>query len=245
MSLSSMWRKLGSTALDLLSPPVCAACEGGLDETRVGEPFCDRCELGVAPRDPEVCAACDRPAAGEGLCHRCHARLFPLQSVSTAFDYEGPIAQAIQRLKYESRDDLAQPLASRWNRELRNVQLRRPNPSPILVCPVPLHPRRLASRGFDQAWLLARSLALSLGLPSESRALRRHRATRPQVGLGLAARDVNVRGAFRASTKVLGHHILLVDDVLTTGATLRACADVALAAGATSVSALTFARAQP
>jgi ComF family protein len=243
-ALSAGLHALGRTALDVLSPPVCAACEAGLDQTRPGDPFCARCELGVTPRDPQGCAACDRPASGDGLCHRCHVRLSPLDSLTVSFDYDGPIAQAVQRLKYQSRDDLAAPLVQRWLRELSSERLGL-EAHPYLLCPVPLHPKRLAARGFDQAWLLALALARTLGFDSAPRALRRDRATPPQVGLGLAAREANVRGAFRASTAVAGRHVLLVDDVLTTGATLRACAEAAMAAGASSVSALTFARAAP
>lgn len=231
-------------ALDLLSPPVCAACQTGLEATRPGQPFCATCELAVAPRDPHGCAACDHEVVGAGgLCRRCRARLSPLQGVRATFDYDGPIADAIQRLKYELRDDLAKPLADRWLKELGPTDLIPQGAGQPLVCPVPLHPDRLAHRGFDQAWLLARALARALALPAAARAVRRRRATRPQVGLGLAARERNVHGAFQASTQVTGRHVILVDDVLTTGASLRACAQAAREAGALSITAFTLARA--
>jgi ComF family protein len=160
--------------------------------------------------------------------------------VWAAFDYEGPIAAAIQALKYQGRDDLAVPLVRRWRLEW-HVQVAPDR----LVVPVPLHTRRLAKRGFDQAWLLAREVARAIGAEARPRALRRVRSTPPQVGLGRAERERNVRGAFAAALPLPGRDILLVDDVSTTGATLHACAEALLQAGARSVHGLVLARAQP
>ncbi len=216
MNLRKVLRTLGRGVLDLLAPPVCAACDAGLESTRWGEPFCERCELGVSPRDPSGCAACARPAADRGLCRACRPRLTPLLDVHATFDYEGPVAHAVRRLKYEARDDLAAPLAERWARELAPAFSDLQASGAPLLCPVPLHPSRLAARGFDQAWLLARALAHATGAQAAPRALLRNRATRPQVGLGLVARELNVRGAFTATATVAGREVVLLDDVLTT-----------------------------
>jgi ComF family protein len=234
-------RALASAALDLLAPPTCPGCNAGLWEAGPS-PFCHDCELAISPRDPRDCAACDRVAEPGGLCRSCRRRLPPLAGALAVFEYEGPIAAAIQALKYEGRDDRLVPIARRWLMECSAV---RADSVGGLVVPVPLHPRRLASRGFDQSWLLAREAAKALGVEARPRALRRIRATPPQVGLGRAAREANVRGAFEARPIVAGREVLLVDDVLTTGATLRACAEALLDAGARSVQAIVVARAQP
>ena len=257
-------RALGNAALDLLAPPSCPACNAGLFSGHAGAPpFCDACELAIAPRDPAGCAGCDREADGGGLCRSCRRRLSPLSGVEATFEYEGPIAEAIQALKYQGRDDRLRPIARRWLAEWKPLPCSAAagngnssggtqgegreggDLSRHLIVPVPLHPRRLAARGFDQAWLLAREVAKALGATAHARAVRRIRATPPQVGLGRAAREANVRGAFVAYETVARSNVLLVDDVLTTGATLRACAEALMLAGARSVRAVVVARAQP
>lgn len=114
-----------------------------------------------------------------------------------------------------------------------------------LLVPVPLHPVRLRSRGFNQALLLARPLGRALGLPVAPRALRRIRRTQAQPGLGAAERRVNLAGAFVVChpATVSGRHVVLVDDVLTTGATANACAGALRAAGASRVDVYTAGRA--
>jgi ComF family protein len=236
-------RALGNAALDLLAPPSCPGCGAGLfSSSEPTSSFCDSCELAIAPRDPAGCASCDQPNQGRGLCRACRRKLTPLTSIAATFDYEGPIAAALQSLKYQGRDDRLRPLARRWLAEWSPPWQAFGN---HLILPVPLHPRRLAARGFDQSWLLAREVAKSIGAQARARALRRIRATPPQVGLGRAAREINVRGAFAADDTVAQREILLIDDVTTTGSTLRACAEALMQAGARSVRALVVARAQP
>ncbi|HUB10139.1 MAG TPA: ComF family protein [Myxococcales bacterium] len=218
---------------DLLSPPACAACDEPLPHARA---FCARCEVGLSDCDPAECAACGGRAGPRGCCRACARRLAPLAGVRCAFVHEGALAEAIHRLKYRARDDLAPGLADLLG-EL-------PLPAAdLLVAPVPLHPRRLRERGFDQAWLLARGLAERRGLPTLPRLLQRVRHDRPQVGLDRAGREANVRDAFVAGTQAAGRDVLLVDDVLTTGATLREAARALGRAGARQVFALTLARA--
>jgi ComF family protein len=155
--------------------------------------------------------------------------------------FAGAIAVALRRLKYESRPDLAGPLG----RLLCGV-IRRGGLGADVVVPVPLHPKRLADRGYNQAALLGRAAARALSVPLAARALVRIRHTPQQAHLGREARLGNVVNAFhvRDPAAVRGLHVLLVDDVVTTGSTLGACTAALLAAGAASVQMLAVARAR-
>lgn len=143
-------------------------------------------------------------------------------------------------MKFGGREDLCGPLASclAENLSAHAAALGQP----VVVVPVPLHPSRLAQRGFDQATPFARAVARVLGVPFR-RALRRVRATPPQSRLSAAARRANVHDAFASVARVPPGAVVLVDDVLTTGATASACAACLLAAGAERVVVVTLARA--
>jgi ComF family protein len=147
----------------------------------------------------------------------------------------------VHELKYRGRRRVAERLADRLAAEPTAWLLL--SPDAVLV-PVPLHPGRRWERGFNQAELLARALARRSGLPHEARALRRRRPTTPQTGLTAAGRRRNMAGAFlvRRPDLVAGRTVVLVDDVVTTGATAMACARALRQAGARAVRLLTVAR---
>ncbi len=239
---TSVWahaRRFGSGVLSLLAPAECAACASGIE----GGAFCAGCTIGLGECDPEECAACPAPATKNGLCRGCSRRLRPLDGAICAYEYAPPLSDALARLKYEGHDELAVPLAASFAAGLSG---RHVWSSQSLILPIPLHPRRLSERGFDQAWLLARALRATLPRPwpqAAPRLLRRTRHTRPQVGLGRRARERNLEGGFSASARISGRDVVLIDDVLTTGATLRAAAEALRSAGARSVFGLTLARA--
>ncbi len=162
---------------------------------------------------------------------------WPLQDVRSAAHLSGPLREAIHSFKYKGLRALAGTLGQIvydcWEAE--------PWPVDVIV-PVPLHPQRHRERGYNQSTLLARELAHHTGLPVVEGALLRVMPTRPQVGLKAAERVENVRNAFRCGGEhVSGLQVLLVDDVLTTGATLRACALALLEGGASAVWGLTLA----
>jgi len=192
---------------------------------------------------PPACAACDlgvgRSSVFCGSCAGAVERAGPSSVVAFAL-YGGPVATALRRLKYQDRSDLARPLGDLLRRAARDAALRAD-----LVVPVPLHPTRLAERGYNQAALLGAAAARELGAPLEARALLRTRPTSQQARLPRAQRLENVTGAFRVRVpaQVRGRHVVLVDDVATTGATLAACLAALRESGAAAVTALVVARA--
>jgi len=202
--------------LDLLVPPLCAGCGG--DPGEADAALCQRCDAAI-----ERLAADPEPPR-------------PLQSLHCGAAYRGELERWVGRLKYP-RSGLGglDPTPLRVLTMLaREAGGRVPPPRPELLVPVPLHPRRLRSRGFSPAGLLARGVARDFGIAFDAVALRRVRDTPSQTGLGRRARRENVRGAFAARRRV-PDRVWLVDDVATTGATLAACAQTLRHAGARQV----------
>jgi ComF family protein len=219
--------------LDLLYPPRCAACREGLDSS-AEEPFCPTCRDAIDPVPPG-CARCGLPGPAP-VCGACLAAPPPFVACRAAGLLGGPLADAVHAFKYGARPALARPLGA-W------MSAGIPWPAGVTVVAVPLGRRRRIARGYDQAALLARSAARERGLPFLAGAVRRVRETPPQVGRSRTERLANVRGAFAAGPGVLGRDLVLVDDVVTTGATAAACAEALLVAGARSVSVAALARA--
>jgi ComF family protein len=225
-----MLRALSSALLDLLYPPTCAACG------EPGEPFCAPCAGAILPLD-DACPRCGRPGRG-ATCGGCLTHPPAYERLQAGGLFGGPLADAIHALKYGDRPALARPLA-RW------LSARISLPPGALVVAVPLGRQRLLARGYDQAGRLAGRLARSTGARPLTGALRRTRETPPQVGRSRAARAANVAGAFAADpVRVAGRDLVLVDDVVTTGATADAAARALLAAGARRVTVVALARAE-
>jgi ComF family protein len=192
---------------------------------------------------PTQCAACDTPLAPRVLfCPSCAAtviRADPARATGcvAAFEYGGAIATAITRMKYADRPDLAPRLAEAMRPASRCLR-----GAAELVVPVPLHPKRLAERGYNQSALLGAKIARTLHARYAPRALVRVRDTPKQSSLDRAERLVNLQNAFRVRGESMDYaRILLVDDVKTTGATLEACAAALHEAGARQVLALVLA----
>jgi ComF family protein len=221
--------------LDVVFPPRCAGCG------RLGSHFCAACARSLRPVKPPWCDSCGASVVAGARCADCRLDPLPLGAVRSAGAFEGPLRQAIHRLKYRGRRAAAPRLADLLRAPFALLPLDGAHPSDPVVVPVPLHGERERERGYNQAALLARPLAAHLGLRYEPRALRRVRPTATQVGLPRPQRRDNVRGAFVAGG-VRGWPIVLVDDVTTTGSTLGSAAEACLAAGAQGVLAVTLAR---
>lgn len=228
--------RLFSAAVTLLYPARCAACDAACPEERA---FCETCGFGLQPLGA-ACSTCALPLPSGTRCLACLSRPPPFARAFAPFEFGGPLAQAIRRLKWGRQPELGRPLGALLPADrLADCEL---------IAPVPLHPRRLRAREFNQAALIAlgaRAAHRSLP-PVDVRALDRVRDTPPQSALGLDDRRRNVRGAFRARPeRVRGRRVLVVDDVLTSGATAWACTRALLSAGAREVGVLTVARAVP
>ncbi len=219
--------------LDLVFPPRCAGCG------RSGAWLCLECQNAIRPVPSPLCERCGRPNGRRGLCTLCQHEPPSLSAIRSAALFEGPLRPAIHALKYKGRRHLAEPLGRLMARAWPHTLFQ----GDCLV-PVPLHPSRERERGYNQARLLAEALGRQIGLPVVAQAVRRERATQPQVHLNAQERRANVADAFVVGpTPLPGRRPILIDDVCTTSATLSACAQVLWASGAEQVWAYTLARA--
>jgi ComF family protein len=232
--------------LDLVFPAVCPVCSTRSDDP-AHRPFCEPCWAALPVRLGPGCAVCGNPfpgLAGVLPCDACRRTPPPYAFARAVAPFRDGMREAIHALKYGHRPVLATPLG-----QLLAEVGARDLPAPPAdwadaVVPVPLHPARLAERGFNQAELLAVPCAARWRRPLLGRALARMRATLPQTDLDAEARRANVRDAFRVlrPEEVLDRRLLLIDDVLTTGATVGAAARALRGAGAAAVGVLTLAR---
>lgn len=223
---------------DVFFPPACAACDAVLPAPGA---FCDACRALVLDVGTVTCRRCGEPGRfSEDGCERCRALTPPFQRAWAPFEHDGAMARAVHRLKYEDRPDLSRPLG----RLLADAARDALDDMPGVLVPVPLHTSRFRERKFDQAALLAVALSEVTKRDVRETWLVRTRATPRQVGLSDTAREENVAGAFVASDAVRGQDVVLIDDVLTTGATVREAARALLHAGAGRISVLTLARAR-
>lgn len=236
-------RTLPATLFNLVFPDDCRVCSSPLQNvSRI--PVCPACLSNPRPFVPEYfCSECHAPFLNaapldeDGKCALCRHGLSGFDAAFSYGEYEGTLRKLIHLFKYTGVYPLAQPLGAFLARALpRGQQFD-------LLVPMPLHWRRRWRRGFNQAELLAKVVGRRTGITVVS-AVRRRKATSTQAGLTGAQRRLNVSGAFKVHRpeKVGGRHVVLIDDVLTTGATAAACAAALKRAGAASVTVLTLAR---
>jgi ComF family protein len=221
-------------ALNILFPPRCAGCNIW------GERFCTACIKKTKIIGSAICPKCGEPQLSNDikLCGKCLDKKLCYENLRSWAIYDGSIKKAIQNLKYKrdiglgeilSRPLIEMVLNNRWQIDL--------------ITSVPLDVNRLKMRGYNQSVLLAKPVAWKTKLPFNKNAIKRVKVTRSQVGLTYNERKTNVSDAFLAESKVVSKKsILLIDDVVTTGATINSCASALQKAQATTIYGLTLAR---
>jgi ComF family protein len=230
--------------LDLVYAPVCLGCDCLIAPGDTARLVCRRCRTRLRTPPPPACGRCGAPLRMTGRanrlwgCDECAEWPAALALARCACMLEAPADRLVHQLKYRGWRGLSAPLGERMAR----VPWPESAHEPAVIVPVPTTAKRERERGYNQAELLAREAATA-SARNVQRLLRRVSGTRTQTDLQPAARAANVAGSFAAASSAEGLHIILVDDVLTTGATAAECARVLSAAGACCVRLLTFARA--
>ncbi len=236
--------------VSVVFPAPCRICSIVLD-TASRVPVCDACLASFSHISPPWCTSCGRPVISQFaadspqfLCRLCRAETYGFSFARSFAYYDDPMVRAILLVKHDG----VTPLASWFADRLAELAARDPKCfAADVVVPVPLHPARLRERGYNQAELIARPLARRLSLKLGPYLLARTKPRPEKLRLTQHERWASVRGAYetRAGVRVDNLHVLLVDDVMTTGATLDACSRALRKAGAARVTALTVARAIP
>ena len=237
-SVDGIWARLQRVVL----PPHCLLCG---DDGEAGRDLCLACAASLV-RNPVCCPRCALPLGVPApACGECLHRQPPFESAFAPFLYAHPLDLLMTRLKFGRSLAAGRVLSGLWSEAITQMA----PVLPTLFVPVPLHASRLRERGYNQAFELLRPLARSLKIPLAGSLLQRTRATPAQANLDASARRRNLRGAFEFHVPALrgvapaAVHVALVDDVMTTGATLRECARVLRRAGIGRVDAWALARA--
>jgi competence protein ComFC len=222
------------TSMDWLYPPRCCNCD------RRGFVLCDACFAEIEPLHGHLCKKCGYPLLGKGnLCEDCRFTPLPYTQMRSWASYSGVVQEAIHSLKYKRNlamgRTLTQPLVEIVKQSGWKIDL---------VVPIPLSRSRLRSRGYNQAALISRTLAAQLDIQHSSTTVKRIRNTSTQIEMDVNKRFTNLLDAFYANPATLKkRNILIIDDVITTGATMQNCSNALLKAGAENIYCLSVARA--
>ncbi len=235
-----------SGLLELFFPTTCPWC-GTLPAHQDEQNFCLSCSQDIQPVSSPYCPRCLLPYPPDKghnhLCQSCLLEPPPFLKVESVGLYQGALRQAVHRFKYRGEFSLDRSLGNLMGKALE-TSTSSPTFRADLLVPVPLHQKRLRERGYNQSLLLARVLGCRWKIPVSSRFLVRIRPTLPQQGLKAAERRRNLRGAFQVRGSLDGEKVLLIDDVMTTGATAHECSRSLLTAGAGEVCVAVLGRAR-
>lgn len=230
--LAEKIRSLRARLIDTLLPQDCLLCAAASGR----ELLCPRCAQDLPKLPANRCPRCDQPTpSGPVACGHCQTNEPHFDALRALHPYAFPVDRMVQQLKYGHQLAIAAYFGEALPALCHDLDAD-------LIIPMPLHPERLAERGFNQALEIARPLARKRGIPIDTRSCTRKRPTSPQEGLSLAERQRNLRNAFSCSTDFSGRHLLLIDDVATTGASADECARTLKLHGAASVTVIVVAR---
>lgn len=228
--------------LDFLFPKKCLGCG------KKGRYFCQDCIAKIELIDRPICPICVRPSPFGQTHPRCQTK-YTIDGLTSVFTYQGIIREGLKQLKYRFRFDLAEELVTLILNSIKVNSIQSLNFKKTMIVPVPLHQWRQDWRGFNQASVLAKILAEKMDLPFCENLLKRKRYTKPQTGLKREDRKKNVEEAFKVNPAyktdclyTTNKHVVLADDVWTTGATMRVCGNLLKRAGFKKVWGLTVAR---
>jgi ComF family protein len=254
-SFASGLNGVASALFTTLFPSDCRLCGTPLNNLSC-LPVCKECLLQMHPIAGGICSICGEklvsqyafsPEDAEPRCGLCHRFEPPFVKAAAYGSYEGGLRELIHLLKYDSVRPAAKVLGRMLAEAISHLESAM-GPSPFLIVPVPLHPRKLRQRGFNQSELIAQAAWKLVSFPDRvqlaSAALERRRETQSQIGLSRRQRRENMRGAFavKHAEEIKSKSILLVDDVFTTGTTVSECTRVLRRAGASKVYVATVAR---
>ncbi len=229
--MNSLVRRAASSILDLVLPLTCAVCG------EEGQFLCNGCEPALTRLERPYCPKCAEPEC-QGLCERCIGLSPRIDGIRAPYRYQGVLRDMAHELKYRNLRAAAPTLGGL----MADYLMRNPVPADVIV-PVPLHSRRERQRGYNQSLLLAKEIGSRCGVEVDGPLLRRTKNTPPQVEMESPEdRRANMSDSFRCESSLEGQKVLLVDDVVTTGSTMFACADALKDAGAASVWGLALAR---
>ncbi len=231
MSISTALQQIWQQAKIAL-PQDCLLCAA----RALTQPLCVACERALPYHDAPACPQCAHATTGAHVCGECLSYPPSFDATFAAFDYRFPVDTLVHQIKYHSNLALVDFIASSLLRKLKLTE------KPDLVFAMPLHSARLQARGFNQSVEIAKSLIKKWNTPLQLDGYQRVKDTKEQAQLPWKERHANVRGAFTCDLDLRGIHIAVVDDVMTTGATLNEFASMLKKSGAEKVSAYVVAR---
>ena len=239
--------ELAKKLLSALFPSRCLLCQKTVNQQaeNTALEICPECYKAL-PHNTASCIQCALPLADDQLddvlCGRCIKKTPAFDYAYSPLRYEDDVIRLMHQLKFNEKITSSRTLGEMMLQLLKG-KVTQENIKPDCLLPVPLHPARLRQRGFNQSIEIARVISKKLNIPIEYDAIRRNRSTTSQMGLDAKARRKNIKGAFSVKHKLNARHVLIVDDVMTTGSTVNELAKTLKRNGVKHVGVLSFARA--